>query len=158
MRQGYPGLFASDWGRSKWRRLRFGCIPDSPQEAPMSQPIPPALNVSSTPDATFPKLTPEQVARVAAHGRVRRVERGEVLVEVADHNVPFFVVKSGQIEIVRPAGTSETVVAVHGPGQFNGEVNMISGRRSLVRARVSEAGEVIEMDHSQMLSFVQLDN
>src|SRR5579872_2463772 len=124
----------------------------------MNQPVPPALSVSSTPDSTFPKLTPEQVARVAAHGRVRRVERGEVLVEVADHNVPFFVVKSGQIEVVRPSGTSETLVAVHGPGQFNGEVNMISGRRSLVRARVSEAGEVIEMDHGQMLSFVQLDN
>jgi thioredoxin reductase (NADPH) len=124
----------------------------------MSQPVPPALNVSSTPDSTFPKLTPEQVARVAAHGTVRRVERGEVLIEVADHNVPFFVVKSGQIEVVRPSGTSETLVAVHGPGQFNGEVNMISGRRSLVRARVSEAGEVIEMDHAQMLSFVQLDN
>jgi thioredoxin reductase (NADPH) len=124
----------------------------------MSQPVLPALNVSSTSDSTFPKLTPEQVARVAAHGTVRRVERGEVLVEVADHNVPFFVVKSGQIEIVRPTGSSETLVTVHGPGQFTGEVNMISGRRSLIRARVSEPGEVIQMDHQQMLSFVQLDN
>jgi thioredoxin reductase (NADPH) len=123
----------------------------------MSQPVLPALNVSPTPDSTFPKLTPEQVARVAAHGTVRRVERGEVLVEVADHNVPFFVVKSGQIEIVRPTGSAETLVTVHGPGQFTGEVNMISGRRSLIRARVSEPGEVIEMDHQQMLSFVQLD-
>ena len=41
----------------------------------------------------------------------------------------------------RPAvGDGETLVAVHGPGQFTGEVNMLSGRRALVRARVRRAG------------------
>ena len=48
-------------------------------------------------------------------------------------------------------------MTVHGPGEFTGEVNMLSGRRSLVRARVTKPGKVIELDHRQMLGLVQTD-
>jgi thioredoxin reductase (NADPH) len=71
--------------------------------------------------------------------------------------VPFFVVTRGQVEIVRPSGTTETVVAVHGPGQFTGEVNMLSGRRALLGARASESGEVIELEREHVLALVQTD-
>jgi len=105
----------------------------------------------------FPTLTPAQIARIAAHGRRRRVERGEVLVEAGDPVVPFFVVDSGQIELVRPTGNAETPVAVQGPGGFTGEVIMLSGRRALVRVRVREAGELIELDREHLLALVQTD-
>ena len=52
----------------------------------------------------------------------------------------------------------ETLVAVHGPGQFTGEVNMLSGRPALVRARASEPGEVIELDREHLLALVQTDS
>ncbi len=84
------------------------------------------------------------MARVAAHGQVCRVEPGEVLFEAGDQVVPFFVVTAGQVEIIQPYGTTETLVAVHRPGQFTGEVTMLSGRRPLVRARASASGEVIQ--------------
>ena len=48
-------------------------------------------------------------------------------------------------------------MTVHGPGEFTGEVNMLSGRRSLVRARATKPGKVIELDHQQMLGLVQTD-
>src|SRR5512135_173156 len=89
----------------------------------------------------FPTLTPAQVARIVTHGRRRPIRRGEVLVEAGAEVVPFFVVAEGRIEIVRPSGVTETLVAVHGPGQFTGEVQMLSGRRALLQARVSESGE-----------------
>ncbi len=71
--------------------------------------------------------------------------------------MPFFVVVSGQLEVVRPLGAAETLVALHGPGQFTGEVNMVSGRRAPFRARVSEPGEVIELDRQRLLSLMQTD-
>jgi thioredoxin reductase (NADPH) len=86
------------------------------------------------------------------------MQTGEVLVEAGAQIVPFFVVRSGQVDILLPSGTSETLVAVHGSGQFTGEVNMLSGRPALVRARVSEAGEVIELDHERFLALVQTDS
>src|SRR5713226_1687177 len=121
----------------------------------LAPPVP--LTLSARIDQMFPALTPVQIARIAVHGRVRPVRRGEVLVEVGDHVVPFFVVTGGEVEIVRPSGTSEEPVAVHGPGHFTGEINMLSGRRALVRARVSESGEVIELDREHMLALVQTD-
>jgi len=105
----------------------------------------------------FPKLTPVQISRIEPHGRIRSVQSGEVLIEQGDTSVPFFVVITGEIEIVRPFGTQETLITIHSDGQFTGEVNMLSGRRSLVRARVTKPGKVIELDHQQMLSLVQTD-
>ena len=105
----------------------------------------------------FPKLTPAQISRIAAHGHSRSVQSGEVLIEQGDTSVPFFVVVTGEIEIVRPFRAHETLVTVHGPGEFTGEVNMLSGRRSLVRARVTKPSDVIELDHQQMLTLVQTD-
>lgn len=105
----------------------------------------------------FPKLTPVQISRIEPHGRIRSIQPGEVLIEQGDTSVPFFVVITGEIEIVRPFGTQETLITIHSDGQFTGEVNMLSGRRSLVRARVTKPGKVIELDHQQMLSLVQTD-
>jgi len=105
----------------------------------------------------FPKLTPAQIRRVAAHGHIRKVERGEVLVEQGDKSVPFFVVITGELEIVRPYGSYETLVTVHDSGQFTGEVNTLSGRRSLVQMRATNPGKVIELDHKHMLTLVQTD-
>jgi len=106
----------------------------------------------------FPTLTPAQVERIAAHGHVRQIRPGEVLVQQGDQIVPFFVVKTGGVEIVRPSGTNETLVALYGPGQFTGEVNMLSGRPALLQVRASEAGEVIEVDRERLLALVQTDS
>jgi thioredoxin reductase (NADPH) len=113
---------------------------------------------SSRIEKIFPKLTPTQISRIAAYGRTRSVQPGEVLIEQGDTSVPFFVVITGEVEIVRPLGVHETLVTVHGSGEFTGEVNMLSGRRSLVRARATKPGEVIELNHQQMLGLVQTDS
>jgi thioredoxin reductase (NADPH) len=105
----------------------------------------------------FPTLTSAQIERIAAHGVIRSVSRGDILVEAGDPVVPFFVVKSGEIEIIRPSPLGDTLVAVHGPGKFSGEINLILGRRSLTRARVSEPGELVQLTHEQLLGLVQTD-
>jgi thioredoxin reductase (NADPH) len=112
---------------------------------------------SSRAEQIFPKLTPAQIARVAAHGRMRDVKPGELLVEQGDSPVPFFVVVSGELEVVRPSGATETLVTVHGPGQFTGEVSTLSGRRALFRTRAPRSGEVIELDRQRMMALVQTD-
>jgi thioredoxin reductase (NADPH) len=49
----------------------------------------------------FPKLTLTQIGRITTHGRTRSVKPGEVLIEQGDISVPFFVVITGEVEIVR---------------------------------------------------------
>ncbi|HEX2452382.1 MAG TPA: FAD-dependent oxidoreductase [Vicinamibacterales bacterium] len=105
----------------------------------------------------FPVLTSAQIARIAAHGVTRPITQGEVLIEAGDPVVPVFVVKAGEIEIVRPSPLGDTLVAVHGPGKFTGEANIMLGRRSLTRARATRSGEVIQLTREEMLGLVQTD-
>src|SRR5215204_1022402 len=105
----------------------------------------------------FPKLTPAQIRRIAARGHMRATERGEVLYEQGDSAISFFVVVSGELEIIRPSGEVETLVTVHGSGQFTGEVGTLSGRRSLFRVRAAKPGKVIELNRQHMLALMQSD-
>jgi thioredoxin reductase (NADPH) len=106
---------------------------------------------------TFPKLTDAQIERIAALGTRRSTPAGEVLVELGDQNSRFFVVLSGGIEIVQPVGSVENRIVVHGPSQFTGEINMISARRSLVRARTTVASELLMLDNHALRTLVQRD-
>jgi len=119
-----------------------------------SSPLPSALDVNTQ---TFPSLTEAQISRVRAAGKVRRVERGEIIFEPGDLGIPFFVVLSGAMEIVQPSMEGERAVATHGPGHFTGELNMVSGRRSLVRGRVTEPGEFLELSGEEFRSLIGRD-
>jgi thioredoxin reductase (NADPH) len=105
----------------------------------------------------FPMLTPAQMTRIASHGQVRRTHAGEILFEAGDDAPSFFVIVDGVVEIVQAVPEGEVLVVAHGPREFTGETNMISGRRSLVRARVSEAGEVVELEREALLRLIQTD-
>ncbi|HEV3139138.1 MAG TPA: FAD-dependent oxidoreductase, partial [Vicinamibacterales bacterium] len=118
----------------------------SPQPAPL-QPN----------ERVFPTLTAAQIARIAAHGRRRTVARGDVLVDVGQKVVPFFVVVSGEVQVLSPVNGTETLIVSHQDGQFTGEGNMITGRRAMARLRVSEPGDLIELTREQLLSLVQTD-
>jgi len=102
-------------------------------------------------DEMFPRLTSSQQTRIASHGLVRKVEAGEILIEPDDNGGKFFVVTKGQLNILRASGNIEEVVAVDEAGMFTGELNMLSGRRGLVRIRASEPSEVIEIDRGPSL-------
>ncbi|MGC2424627.1 MAG: FAD-dependent oxidoreductase [Nitrospirota bacterium] len=112
----------------------------------------------STVAAVFPTLKPAQMERMTALGRVRQVQSGEVLVEAGEKDAPIFVIKTGQLEALRPSEAGDKLLVLFLPGQFTGEMGMLSGRRILVRIRAREAGEVIEIDRNHLLQMVQTDS
>lgn len=114
-------------------------------------------STQSTSAQGFPTLTEAQVDRLRKHGEVRKVRQGEILFEQGDSHVPFFILLEGTMEIVQPLEKGERPVAIHEAGEFTGEVNMLSGRRSLVRARMSTDGEVIEVPHEKLRTLIQTE-
>src|SRR2546427_253651 len=102
-------------------------------------------------DQMFPKLTQAQIARISGVGERRKVRSGEVLFELGEQNTRFFVVIEGAIEIVRPVDGREERITVLGPGEFTGEINMLSARRNLVRARALGDVPVIVCETGQVL-------
>jgi thioredoxin reductase (NADPH) len=105
----------------------------------------------------LPILTSAQTARVAKHGRTRTVRSGEILIEQGDRAVPFFLVISGELEGVRPTGTTETLLLIVRAGQFTGEISTLSGRSAMARIRARQDGEVIQLDREVFLTLVQTD-
>ncbi|MDQ1405070.1 MAG: thioredoxin reductase, partial [Acidobacteriaceae bacterium] len=104
----------------------------------------------------FPALSEAQIERIASVGRKRKVAKGEMLIKQGDV-APFFVITSGRLDIVQPTDHGELTIVQHQPGHFTGELNMLTGRRSLVCARMAEAGEVIELTPEEMQAIVQTD-
>ena len=105
----------------------------------------------------FPKLTPAQIDRAQPFGKLRPVAVGEIVFNVGDARIPMFILLSGKMEIVQPTVDGERPVTKHDAGEFTGEINMISGRRSLVCGRVTEAGEFLEISPEDLRSLIAKD-
>jgi thioredoxin reductase (NADPH) len=105
----------------------------------------------------FPVLSSAQIARIASHGVIRPITRGEVLIDSGQTNVPFFVLKAGEIEVIRPSAPDEILVAIVGPAQFTDDISMILSRPAQKRLRVNDSGEVVQLTRDQMHALIQTD-
>jgi thioredoxin reductase (NADPH) len=105
----------------------------------------------------FPVLTAAQIQRIRQFGKVRQVRAGEILFEPGDVSVPFFALLSGGMEIVQASLNGERRIVAHQAGGFTGEMTMISRRGALVRGRVTEPGEFLELSPEDLKSLVARD-
>jgi len=117
----------------------------------------PAPSILDPNTQTFPILTNAQISRIRPGSKLRTVQPGEVLFQPGDTDVPFFVLLSGSMEIVQSGLNGENQVATHGPGEFTGEMSMISGQRCLVTGRITGAGEFLEMSGDGLRSVIAKD-
>src|SRR5260370_20310612 len=108
-------------------------------------------------DQMFPRLTAAQLGRISAVGERRRVRSGEVLFEPGEQNTRFFVVIEGAVEIVRPLDGREEQITFHRPGEFTGEINILSARRTLVRGRALGDGSIVVVDREHLPALAQTD-
>jgi thioredoxin reductase (NADPH) len=103
-----------------------------------------------------PTLTRKHIDRIRSVAQLRSVRSGEALYEPSCPDVPLFVVLDGTVSISR-TGEDEKVLAVREAGQFTGEMSVISGNRSLLTARVTEDGAVLELTREKVLSLMAKD-
>jgi thioredoxin reductase (NADPH) len=81
----------------------------------------------------------------------------EVILERGDLHHGIFVVLSGRIEVLRVSAEGETVLHVLDRGEFTGDVNLLSGRGTLIRARAPEASTLLEIDRANLRHIMQTD-
>src|ERR1700681_1073213 len=115
------------------------------------------LNSDSRLDHIFPSLNSEQIARISAHGAKRQIEPGEVGDERGTEDAPFLVVGAGQLQLVRPSETGDTLITALVPGQFTGEANMLAGHRPTGRGLAIQRTEVLQLTRAQLLALLQPD-
>jgi thioredoxin reductase (NADPH) len=103
-----------------------------------------------------PNLSPQQIDRIRSVARLRSVQAGEVLYEPSQPDVPLFIVLEGNVSISR-TGEDDKILAIREANQFTGEMSVISGQRSLLKARVTGDGSVLELSRDKVLSLMAKD-
>jgi thioredoxin reductase (NADPH) len=117
----------------------------------------PSINTPDQQAQAFPILTSAQIARIRPYGKVRSVQAGEVLFEPGELGMSCFVVLSGKLDIATPGLGGEHVFVTYGPGQFSGELVLISGARAISRGKVAEPGEFLELSAEAFRSLIAKD-
>jgi thioredoxin reductase (NADPH) len=119
--------------------------------------MPPSINTPDRQAEAFPVLTPAQIDRIRPYGTERTVRAREILFEAGDLGIPCFIVLSGKLDAVITRLSGEHVFATHGPGNFSGDMVLISGAGSMARGRVAEPGEFIEVTANALRSLIAKD-
>ena len=70
---------------------------------------------------------------------------GQTLFSVGDRDFKFFIVKSGEVEIVDHSGDQPKTVTFHRKGQFTGDVSHLTGNPAVVSAVARGDTEVYEV-------------
>jgi thioredoxin reductase (NADPH) len=84
----------------------------------------------------YPKLDKEQTAALGRYPltTLKRFRDGEKLFEAGERDFKFFVVKSGEVQIVDESGETPRTITVHEPGNFTGDMALLAGGPALVSA------------------------
>jgi len=107
--------------------------------------------------AAFPTLDPGQLAALEAVGTRRSVSEGDYLYREGDVAYDFYVVISGAVDIYVGSDPDRRIVASHGPGNFLGELNLLTGLRVFVSARVTASGEVLVVPVATLRRIIATD-
>lgn len=104
----------------------------------------------------FPRFDELMLAGLSCCPRtkLKRYRDGERLFTAGDRDFKFFIVKSGEIEIVDESGDEPKTVTVHGPGHFTGEVAQISGGTAIVSGIARGDIEVYEVTNDALREIV----
>src|SRR5437588_6714985 len=89
----------------------------------------------------FPVLPLDCIEEVKEHGEIKHFMKGDLLWEAGQYNPYMYVVLEGGIEI-KDVRTGE-YIASHRKGQFSGDIDLLSGRPSLVSAYAESDSEYV---------------
>jgi thioredoxin reductase (NADPH) len=94
-------------------------------------------------DPSMPTFDASELSFLQPLGTRRAVRVGDYLYRAGDAGYDFYVILSGRVEVVINTDGEERLLTSAGPGQFLGELNLLTGLRVFVDARIVEAGEVL---------------
>ncbi|MFI7592097.1 FAD-dependent oxidoreductase [Micromonospora sp. NPDC049359] len=101
----------------------------------------------STRDADGPVLDAEQFDRLASYGAEEEVRQGQHLYAAGDSTYDFFLLRTATAEAVRNATAlePERLIYRRGPGEFLGELSLLTGQQVFLTVRVVTAGTVVRI-------------
>src|SRR2546430_703863 len=114
----------------------------------------PAMHEKNLQSIAFPVLEETQISQLArcTGAEPKLFHDGEVLFAAGSRNINFFIVKSGEIEIVDSPGDEPKPVTIHRAGEFTGDVSHLTGRPAVVSGIARGDCEVYEISGDALRS------
>jgi len=110
------------------------------------------MTVAPVPEQTlysiaFPVLYEAQIAQMAncTPMALKEFRNGETLIAVGDCAFRFFVVRTGEIEILDYSDEVPRTITVHGKGEFTGDISHLTGTPAIFGAIARGWCEVLEI-------------
>ena len=97
-----------------------------------------------------PLLSASELADMATFGTEKDTRVGDLLFRAGDASYDLFVVLEGEVQVVRPSGADEILVAEFGPGNFVGELTLLTGQHRFLTGRVSRSGRVLVIPQPEL--------
>ena len=91
----------------------------------------------------FPVLTDDQIALLHPYGTEQATAVGDVLFEVGDPEYPMVVVLAGRVRVIDRSFGAGRAIKESGPGEFVGELGLLTGQTAFLACEVTEAGRVL---------------
>src|SRR5579871_6901087 len=100
-------------------------------------------------EIAFPKLTIAEIAHIKTMATPCEYADGQVVFSAGTRNVDFYVVESGGVEIRNPSDDNRLIV-VHDPGQFSGDIDLLTGRPVIVTATARGQTRILRVPNGQL--------
>lgn len=98
-------------------------------------------------------LSKAEITELVRAVRVKPYAVGEVPVRQGDPGDSFYIIKSGRVDVIVEKSAGESVVvATLGPGNFFGEMSLLTGAARTASIRVAEDAEFIVIDKESFRS------
>src|SRR5581483_6641553 len=89
--------------------------------------------MAQTEETAFPRLTSAELALVKPLAKPCDYADGDIVFRAGQPDIDLYVVESGRIEIRNPTDGGR-LIAVHEPGHFSGDIDVLTGRPVIVTA------------------------
>jgi thioredoxin reductase (NADPH) len=100
-------------------------------------------------ETAFPRLTSAELALVKPLARLCDYADGDVVFRAGQQDIDLYVVESGGIEIRNPTDCDRLIV-IHEPGQFSGDIDVLTGRPVIVKAVAKGPTRLLCVPNSQL--------
>jgi thioredoxin reductase (NADPH) len=112
--------------------------------------------VEDLPNATaFLKLTDADIDHIRSVACAQDLADGEAAFRAGQANCDFFVVESGLLDIFNPAA-DDALIVTHQPGEFSGDIDMLTGRPVIVTAIARGPTRVLRVPSNQMRKLLSM--
>jgi thioredoxin reductase (NADPH) len=107
----------------------------------------------------FPKLSDAQIAQLGhyAGAALKKFPAGQALFRCGDRDVNFFVIKSGELELVDETGETPKTIGVLSAGEFTGDVGHLTGNPKVVSGIARTECEVYEISDKALREILNQD-